>query len=417
MEEGSSSQVRALGGSTGRQEEETQGENPEEGLSSQAVVETRMPGMEDWQELLETPEHAYCSMEPGDILEGVVLQIGQEEILVDVGAKAEGVIPAREFRKADQAGELDGLQPGDAVYVYVMQPEDEDKRAILSLDRARQEKTWRWLEQAYAEEEIIEAEVDGYNRGGLLVNLDGVRGFVPASQLVSLDLRQGQDRQEAQAEMVGKVLPFKVIEIDRRRNRLILSERQAVREYRESRKEELIASLEEGKVYRGRVSSICDFGIFVDLGGADGLVHLSEIAWGHIAHPRDVVEVGQEVAVQVLGVDLERKRIALSIRRTQPEPWATVAERYRLGQIVQGEVSQLAHFGAFVRLEEGIEGLVHISELSDSPVAHPREVVQEGDLIKVRIIRIDPVHRRIGLSLRRALREGDAGGGTATAEE
>lgn len=375
-----------------------------EGGTERSAGSPTSPDESNWAELLEIPEHAYSCIQRGDIVEGIVMHIDKEEILVDVGAKAEGSVPNREFRKAQQAGELSDLRPGDTVYVYVLQPEEEDRRAVLSIDRARLEKSWRWLEQRYESGEIIETTVDGYNKGGLLVNLRGVRGFIPASQAASLNSRSREDRQEALASMVGQEIPLKVIEIDRRRNRLILSERQAVREYRESRKEELLETLEEGQTYSGTVSSICNFGLFVDLGGADGLVHLSELSWGHVDHPRDVAQVGEKLDVYVLGIDHERKRIALSLRRTQPEPWSTVAERYYLGQVIEVEISQLASFGAFARIEAGIEGLIHISELSDDPVAHPREVVQEGETVPVRIIRIDPAHRRIGLSLRRALR-------------
>jgi small subunit ribosomal protein S1 len=262
----------------------------------------------------------------------------------------------------------------------------------------------------YEDGAMIEATVDGYNKGGLLVNLRGVRGFIPASQVAGAAPIGRPDHPDSLAGLVGKTVPLKVIEINRRRNRLILSQRQALQGYRETRKEELLESLEVGKVYRGAVSSICNFGVFVDLGGADGLVHLSELSWGRVGHPREVVQVGQEVDVHVLGIDRERKRIALSLRRCQPEPWSTVAERYHLGQLVEGEVTQLATFGAFVRIEEGIEGLIHLSEISDTPITHPREVVKEGDKVALRVIRIDPVHRRIGLSLRRALREmGDEG--------
>jgi small subunit ribosomal protein S1 len=324
---------------------------------------------------------------------------------VDIGAKSEGVVPNREFRKAQQAGELDGLAVGDSIFVFVLKAEDDDGRALLSIDRARQEKVWRWLEEVYEAGEIIEAAVDGFNKGGLLVNLRGVRGFIPASQVAGTVPIGRPDHPEAMAGLVGKAIPLKVIEINRRRNRLILSQRQALQGYRETRKEELLDSLQVGKVYKGVISSICNFGVFVDLGGADGLVHLSELSWGRVGHPREVVQIGQEADVYVLGIDRDRKRIALSLRRCQPEPWTTVTDRYQLGQVVQGEISQLATFGAFVRIEEGIEGLIHLSELSDTPVAHPREVVKEGDPVTVRVIRIDPVHRRIGLSLRRAQRD------------
>lgn len=364
-------------------------------------------GMAGWMNLLESPEHSYSAMEYGDILEGTVMEISKEEILVDIGTKAEGVVPGREFRKAQQAGELDDLKVGDTVYIFVLRSEDEDGRAVLSIDRARLEKSWRWLEQLYEEGTVIEAPVDGYNKGGLLVNLRGVRGFIPASQVAGVSPGNRSDRQDALAEMVGETIPLKVIEINRRRNRLIVSQRQALQEFRESRKEELLESLEVGRVYQGVVSSICNFGVFVDLGGADGLVHLSELSWGRVNNPREVVQVGEEVQVYVLGIDQDRRRIALSLRRTQPEPWSTVAERYQLGQLIEGEVTQLTNFGAFVRIEEGIEGLIHISELSDTPISHPREVVEEGDHLALRIIRIDPAHRKIGLSLRRTLHKGD----------
>jgi small subunit ribosomal protein S1 len=362
--------------------------------------------MEAWLNMLDDPNHSYCAMDYGDIVEGVVMQVDEEEILVDIGSKSEGVVSSREFHKARQAGELDSVKVGDAIFVFVLKPEDEDGRAALSIDRARLEKSWRWLEQVYEEGTIVEAEVDGYNKGGLLVNLRGVRGFIPASQVAGGNPSGRPDRQDNLSTMVGKTVPLKVIEINRRRNRLIMSQRQALQGYRESRKEELLDSLEVGQTYKGVISSICNFGVFVDLGGADGLVHLSELSWGRVGHPREVVQAGQEVDVYVLGIDRERKRIALSLRRTQPEPWSTVAERYHLGQLTQGEITQLATFGAFVRLEEGIEGLIHLSELSDSPIAHPREVVKEGDVVTLRVIRIDPVHRRIGLSLRRAQQEG-----------
>ncbi|MGB9723988.1 MAG: 30S ribosomal protein S1 [Chloroflexia bacterium] len=355
-----------------------------------------------WLQMLENPNYTYAAMNYGDVIEGIVMEIGRDEILVDIGAKSEGVVPSREFRKAAQAGELDDLKVGSPILVFVLRAEDEEGRAVLSIDRARHEKVWRWLEEVHSEGRLIEAPVDGYNKGGLLVNLRGIRGFVPISQIAGIAPGQRGHCQEVLAQMVGQTLPLKVIEINRRRNRLVLSQRQALQGYRESRKEELLERLEVGKVYRGVVSSICSFGVFVDLGGADGLVHLSELSWKRVDDPGEVVQVGQEVDVYVLGVDRERKRIALSIRRTQPEPWSRVAERYQLGQLVQGRVTQVVSFGAFVRLEDGIEGLVHLSELADTPVSHPGEVVREGEVVTLRVIRIDPAHRRIGLSLRRA---------------
>jgi small subunit ribosomal protein S1 len=242
----------------------------------------------------------------------------------------------------------------------------------------------------------------------LLVNLDGVRGFVPASQVTEIRGGDEASKQADMARLIGTTLPLKVIEINRHRNRLILSERQAVQERRDVMKERLIEELREGEVRRGRVSSICDFGAFVDIGGADGLVHLSELSWSRVRHPSEVLKVGQEVDVYVLGINAQEKKIALSIKRTQAEPWSRVAANYEVGQLVRGTVTQLANFGAFARIEDGIEGLIHVSELVDDRITHPKQVVSEGQDLLLRIIRIDPQRRRMGLSLRRALDTPDA---------
>ena len=277
----------------------------------------------------------------------------------------------------------------------------QDGHTVLSIDKARQEKSWRNLQEQYDKNDVIQAQVTNYNKGGLLVNLDGVRGFVPASQVT--EIRGGDDasKQADMARLVGTHLQLKVIEINRHRNRLILSERMAVQERRDAMKERLIENLKEGETRTGRVSSIADFGAFVDIGGADGLVHLSEISWSRVKHPSEVLKVGDEVNVYVLSVNPTEKKIALSIKRTQPEPWSRVASKYEIGQVVPATITQLANFGAFARIEDGIEGLVHVSELSEERVNHPREVVQEGQEVTVRIIRIDAQRRRMGLSLRR----------------
>jgi small subunit ribosomal protein S1 len=259
------------------------------------------------------------------------------------------------------------------------------------------------LQELHEANEVIEAEVTNYNKGGLLVNLDGVRGFVPASQVTEIRGGDEASKQADMARLIGSSLPLKVIEINRHRNRLILSERQAVQERRDVMKERLIDELSEGEVRKGRVSSICDFGAFVDIGGADGLVHLSELSWSRVRHPSEVLRIGQEVDVYVLGINAQEKKIALSIKRTQAEPWSRVAAAYEVGQLVRGTVTQLANFGAFARIEDGIEGLIHVSELVDDRVSHPKQVVSEGDDLLLRIIRIDPQRRRMGLSLRRAL--------------
>ncbi len=255
--------------------------------------------------------------------------------------------------------------------------------------------------------DVIEAEVVNYNKGGLLVNLDGVRGFVPASQVTEITTGDEQQKQAEMARLIGRTLQLKIIEINRNRNRLILSERQALQERRDEMKEKLIEELTEGEVRRGRVSSICDFGAFVDVGGADGLVHLSELSWSRVKHPSEVLSVGDEIDVYVLGINSEERKIALSIKRTQPEPWSWVATKYEVNQLVLGTVTQLANFGAFARIEDGIEGLVHVSELSEARVEHPRQLVHEGQELILRIIRIDPQRRRMGLSLRRGVEATD----------
>jgi small subunit ribosomal protein S1 len=354
------------------------------------------------EQYLSDPSHDYRTLKYGDVLDGVIMRIDRDEILVDIGSKSEGIVPAKEFSSLTPE-ERQNLQVGQSILVFVVQPENPEGHPVVSIDRARQEKSWRKLQEIYEANEVIEAEVTNYNKGGLLVNLDGVRGFVPASQVS--EIRGGDDasKQADMARLIGTTLPLKVIEINRHRNRLILSERQALQERRDVMKERLIEELKEGEIRRGRVSSICDFGAFVDIGGADGLVHLSELSWSRVRHPGEVLKIGQEVDVYVLGINAQDKKIALSIKRTQAEPWSRVAAKYEVGQLVRGTITQLANFGAFARIEDGVEGLIHVSELTDERITHPKQVVREGQDLILRIIRIDPQRRRMGLSLRRAL--------------
>lgn len=352
------------------------------------------------EQFLNDPAHSYRNLQYGDTVDGKIMRIDKDEILVDIGAKAEGVVPAREMQSLTPEDRA-SLQVDDELLVFVVQAEDKEGRAILSVDKARQEKSWRRLQHAYTTGDIIQARVVNYNKGGLLVNLDGVRGFVPASQVSGISRGPDTQKQSDMARMVGQDLTLKVIEINRNRNRLILSERQAMQEVREVKKDELLSSLKESDIRTGIVSSVCDFGAFVDIGGADGLIHLSELSWSRVKHPAEVLKVGDKVRVYILSIDNDRKRIALSIKRTQSEPWTTIGERYHLGQIVEGAITQLASFGAFARIEDGIEGLIHVSEMGDERIQHPREVVQEGDVVQARIIRIDPARKRMGLSLRR----------------
>jgi small subunit ribosomal protein S1 len=353
--------------------------------------------------LLDEETAAYPEIRRGEIIEGTVVGTDRDGILVDIGAKSEGVIPPHEMQCLQPEGPS-RLKNGDKILVSVVQPESHEGQVILSLDRARGERGWRVLQDYMDANEAFEAYVTGSNKGGLLVNVEGVNAFVPLSQIVAgPDRGSPENTQRALSEWVGRTITLKVIELNRRRNRAILSERSAAQERRAAEKERLLLELEEGMIRTGRITSIRDFGIFVDIGGADGLVHLSELSWERTPKtPQDLFHVGQEVPVYVLKVDNEAKKIALSVRRAQPERWEEIVSGYREGQIVPGQVTKLAPFGAFVRLEGPIEGLIHISELVDRRIAHPKEVVEEGDVVPVKIVRIEYDRHRLGLSLKQA---------------
>ena len=353
--------------------------------------------------LLDAETAAYPELRRGEIIEGVVVGTDRDGILVDIGAKSEGVVPPQEMHCLQPEGSS-SLNTGDKVLVFVLQPESPEGQIILSLDRARGERGWRVLQDYLDQNQAFEGYVTGSNKGGLLVNVEGVNAFVPLSQIVSgPDRSSPENTQRALTDWVGRNITLKVIELNRRRNRAILSERAAVQEKRAAEKERLLLELHEGDVREGRITSIRDFGIFVDIGGADGLVHLSELSWERTPKsPHDLFKVGDEVPVFVLKVDNESKKIALSVRRAQPERWEEIVSRYREGQIVPGLITKLAPFGAFVRLEGPIEGLIHISELVDRRINHPKEVVEEGDVVPVKIVRIEYERHRLGLSLRQA---------------
>jgi small subunit ribosomal protein S1 len=357
--------------------------------------------------LLEEFEDSYMKTPMmGDIRQGVIVDKRSGEWLVDIGFKSEGIVSGKDLeRLGDEYGKLN---VGDEVPVYVMR-EDRDGNLMLSISKAKAEEDWIQAEKLLESQDTDEGVISGYNRGGVIIKIGQVRGFVPASQLSSESQslqRTDLDPEERWSKLVGTGLRYKVIDLDRRRNRLILSERLAMREWRQAQKEKLLDSLKEGGMAEGVVSSLADFGAFVNLGGADGLIHLSELSWGRVNHPSEVVQIGQKVKVQILSVDMDRKRIGLSLRRMQPEPWETVAEKYEVGQVVRGVITKLVNFGAFARLEDdAVEGLIHISELADRRIAHPREVVSEGDEFDLRIIRIDIERRRMGLSLKQAMPE------------
>lgn len=343
----------------------------------------------------------------GDVVDGTVVSVAKDGLLVDVGMKSEGIVSTQDLNHLDPEF-VEALEVGSEILVYVVNPENNDGQAILSLSRARAEQGWRVLQKLMDAGDTIEAEVVDYNKGGLIAITEGVRGFVPASQIVSLRSIDDVDPSEANpalAAMIGAKLQLKVLEVNRRRNRLVLSERAAMQEVRSLMRDKLIEELKEGEIRRGRVTSIRNFGAFVDLGGADGLVHLSELSWNRIDDPNEVVKVGIEVDVYVMNVDPETKRIALSLRRAQPEPWDEVAEKFVVGQLVMGTVTKLVNFGAFARLQGPVEGLIHVSELTDRHIVHPKEVVGEGDSLLLKIVRIEPERHRLALSLKQAQEE------------
>ncbi|MBC8446618.1 MAG: S1 RNA-binding domain-containing protein, partial [Chloroflexi bacterium] len=373
----------------------------------QVPEEVNTQETEQLEHLMETEmaqAYAYQALEHGQILDGTIISISPTEILIDVGSKSEGIVSSRELEQLGQEY-LSNLSVGDAVLAYVVRPEDRHGNIILSLARAQQERDWREAERLFEAQESFEAKITGCNRGGLIVEMGQVSGFAPGSQLVIQhhDEKPSETRGAGRwSHLVGKQLLFKIIELDRDRNRLILSERLAMREWRRQEKERLLSELRRGDIRKGVVTSLTDFGAFVDLGGADGLIHLSELSWGQIQHSREVLEVGQEVEVYVLKVERERRRIGLSLRQLQPEPWSVVHETYAVGQLVEGTITKLTDFGAFASVGPGIEGLIHISEMAEHRITHPREVVKRGDVLTMRIIRIEPQRRRIALSLRQA---------------
>jgi small subunit ribosomal protein S1 len=348
---------------------------------------------------------APTSIKRGDVVEGVIVRIDQDEILVDIGLKSEGVLSTKEL-PASGYGSFSELHLNDKVLVYVIQPESSEGHAVLSLKRANTERQWRIAEEQFRGNELLKAKVIDYNKGGLIVDVAGIRGFVPISQILNLkreEVAAGGENQETAAKlqsMKDKELQLKIIEINRARNRLILSERLAVQEWRQRRREELLDELRPNEVRKGVVSNLANFGAFIDLGGADGLVHISQLAWSRVNHPSEVLHVGQEVEVQVLSVDKDKKKIALSIKRAEVDPWTTVAQRYSIGQMVSGVVTKIAPFGAFARIEDGIEGLIHLSEVGTG--VDPKTVLVEGAQLQLRILRIDAERRRLGLSLRQA---------------
>jgi small subunit ribosomal protein S1 len=344
----------------------------------------------------------------GEIVEGMVMGASPDGLIVDVGTKTEAVIPQGEMLSLGADGAA-RLKAGDTVKVMVLQPSSSEGHAIVSLDRARGEEGWDTLAARHESGEIFDAQVTGHNRGGILVNVDGVNAFVPLSQVDSVR-RDDPDAGNALASLVGKSVRLKVIELNRKRNRVILSERAAMADVRKEQKDKILDDLEEGSIRIGHVSSITDFGVFVDLGGADGLAHMTELTWERGKKAKDLYNVGDEVQAYILKVDHETKKISLSLKRAQPEKWDSTVNRFVIGQILIGRVTKLMAFGAFVRLDGPVEGLIHISELSNRRIQHPKDVVKEGDVVPVKLVRIEKDRHRLGLSLRQARNDSEAMG-------
>ena len=337
----------------------------------------------------------------GEIRQGVVATIRENEILVSIGTKSEGIINGRELEQIPD-DERSTLQVGQEIPVFVITPEDSNGNVVLSYVRAREEKDWDEVEALLESGTPYDSNVVGYNKGGLIVPVGRLRGFVPASQISLLRrVPAGENTEQRYAKMINEDITVRVIEVDRSRRRLILSERLALQETRETLKDRLLDELKEGDVRNGRVTSLADFGAFVNIDGADGLVHLSEISWERIQHPNEVLKVGEEVQVKVISVDQDRKRIGLSIRQLQQDPWLQKVGEVKEGMLVEGTITHLTKFGAFARVGEDLEGLIHVSELSELRISHPKEVVHEGEVVTLRVIKIDPERRRIGLSRRK----------------
>ncbi len=334
------------------------------------------------------------SMDEGQLIEGVVVKIDPDEVLLDIGWKSEGVIPVRELSIKLDVDPNTVVQIGDVVEALVMNKEDEEGRLVLSKKRAQYERAWGTIERIYTDDKTVQGTVIEVVKGGLILDI-GLRGFLPASLV---EMRRVRDLDP----YVGEALECKIIELDKNRNNVVLSRRKFLEETQSEFRNEFLTSLQKGEVRRGVVSSIVNFGAFVDLGGVDGLVHVSELSWQHIDHPSEVVEVGDQVDVEVLDVDLERERVSLSLKSTQEDPWQKFAREHEVGEVVDGEVTKLVPFGSFVKVADGIEGLVHISELADRHVEVPEAVVNVGDKIEVKVIDIDTVRRRISLSLKQA---------------
>lgn len=358
---------------------------------------------QEFRELLESSFN-YQPPQRGEIRTAIILQIDPREIIVDLGVKRDGIVPIADLERLP-TDFRNNLQVGAEVPVYVMNPRDQDENLIVSINMGMQQYDWEKARELIKSEEVVPVYVKGNNRGGLLVQWNRLEGFVPSSHLVSMTSTGSRDSWD---DLNGNELHVKVIEVDQSRRRLIFSEREAQREWRAQQKQRLLAELKEGDIVKGTVTGLRDFGAFVNLGGADGLIHVSELAWHRVDHPRDVLRVGEEIQVYVLSLDRGTNRIALSRKRLLPDPWQTAAERYHEGQVVDGTVTNVVDFGAFVALDDGLEGLLHLSEMGDGSLKEPHSYVKKGDRLNLRISHLEPDKRRVGFTQRWGAQQSEA---------
>ena len=354
------------------------------------------------EDLLKEDQNSIRALAHGDIVDGVVVRVDPDEVLVDIGAKSEGIISNRELSARGEQTVV--LNSGDQVKVYIIQPEDEHGNVVLSLRKARSEGIWQAVAEKESEGEILDAEVREQNKGGLIVNIMGLRGFLPSSQVA----RQFSGNL---MELVGTKIPVKILEVNRKRNRLIVSQRAAQDEDRARQREELFEKLKVGDVITGKVSGVTSYGAFVNLGGADGLIHISELSWDRINNVSDVLTVGDEVSVKVIKLDPELSRISLSLRQMSQDPWDTIEQQFPPGKAVPGIVTKTKKYGAFLQIADGVEGLLHISELSWDHVERTEDVLKVGEEVEVMVLSADKVRRRISLSLRQLHGGGPTGEG------
>ena len=344
-------------------------------------------------ELVPDYESTFPEINEGEVVHGTVVRVDKDEVLVDIGYKSEGVIPVAELSIRRSVNPADEVALGDEIDALVLTKEDADGRLILSKKRARFELAWKNIERAAESGDPVDGRVIEVVKGGLILDL-GVRGFLPASLV---DIRRVQDLDE----FLGQELRCKVIELNRSRNNVVLSRRAVLEEERKEQRQQILDKLQPGAVVEGQISNIVDFGAFVDLDGMDGLIHISELSWSHVNHPGEVLEIGQTVQVKVLDIDRDRQRISLGLKQTQNDPWQQVLDKYKEGDVVEGRVTKVVTFGAFVEILPGVEGLVHISELAAHHVENPREVVAQGQAVNVKIIEVDGERRRLSLSIKR----------------